>query len=109
LESGLKNDILFVANGAIPGDQNTTLEIFQGNQWIQLEEVVPAMINLFCVAFRDSETIVMAGGSSYSDFSVKTFLLSYKTMTWNIGPDVRRPISFTQCGRIITSRTPIIE
>ena len=109
MESDTKKDILFAINGKIPGAQNTTVEIFQTDKWIQSSVVMPAMVNLFCVAFQDSRTILIAGGALNDTYNLKTYFLSLETLTWSEGPNVFQPMSYSHCGRLITSRVPIIE
>lgn len=109
LDSDIKNETLFAINGKIQGAKNTVIETFRKDKWIQSSVGLPAMINLFCVAFRDSKTILIAGGFQNDSYSTKTYFLSLVSMTWSQGPDVFTPVSYAQCGRLISSRVPIIE
>lgn len=109
MKSDSKNDTLFAINGAIPGAYNTTIEIFEANNWRQSEIVVPEMMNLFCAAFVNSKTILIAGGKYKTGYNFKTFFLNIETMKWTEGPKYSYSASESQCGRLITSRTPITE
>lgn len=103
------NATLLAINGRIPGTQNTTIEVFQADKWTQSSIVIPALIGLFCVAFRDSKTILISGGVQSDTYNIKTYLLDLETMTWSEGPKFNLPSSYCQCGRLITSREPVIE
>lgn len=111
--SSQKNDTKFYAiNGDMTNDI-ISVEYYHNDKWMMAEFDLPEKLSYFCVAWKDSNTILVSGGDDIlaDDHNYYTYFFDFETKLWRRTERINRAIggSGQKCGRIITSRNPVTE
>lgn len=107
-----KNNSLFYAINGNYQTQNLSVEVYQNSKWLPANFTLPSNISLFCVAWKDENTILIYSGelfNSRENFNLYTYFLDIRTKLWRKGPKTSNKGADQKCGRITTSRYPIQE